>query len=181
MRFGSAVWSAGRLSTYATLGAVAGATGAAIPGPPWVSATVTSVLLVWFAGRLAGVFPELGPHLPAPLRVARAAIARKNLAARYVFGLATGLLPCGLVYAALLLAVAAAHPLDGALTMVAFGVGTLPALLLLTEGVRGVVNRTVWGRRVVALGVLIAGLWSVNIRSTDALVHSVRASVTSEP
>lgn len=44
----------------------------------------------------------------------------------YGLGMLWGLLPCGLVLAALLAAAATASPGQGALTMVAFGVGTWP-------------------------------------------------------
>lgn len=44
----------------------------------------------------------------------------------YGLGLLWGLLPCGLVWAALLTAAVAASPVAGALTMVAFGLGTWP-------------------------------------------------------
>ena len=42
-----------------------------------------------------------------------------------------GLLPCGLIYSALALAVVSGNPLQAGLAMLAFGVGTLPAMLLL--------------------------------------------------
>jgi sulfite exporter TauE/SafE len=42
-----------------------------------------------------------------------------------------GWLPCGLVYSILGAALASGHPLNGALTMAAFGLGTLPNLIAL--------------------------------------------------
>jgi sulfite exporter TauE/SafE len=45
-------------------------------------------------------------------------------------GLLWGLLPCGLVYSVLLIAATSAHAVDGALVMLAFGIGTTPAMLL---------------------------------------------------
>jgi hypothetical protein len=53
----------------------------------------------------------------------------------YLSGIFWGLLPCGMVLAALLLAAAAGSPRGGALTMLAFGLGTLPLGLGLTWGV----------------------------------------------
>lgn len=44
----------------------------------------------------------------------------------FVFGLLWGLLPCGLVLAALLLAAASGSPWQGAITMIVFGLGTWP-------------------------------------------------------
>lgn len=47
----------------------------------------------------------------------------------YLFGMVWGWLPCGLVYAALALAATAGDPLRSATTMLAFGLGTLPAVI----------------------------------------------------
>jgi len=44
----------------------------------------------------------------------------------YLLGLFWGLLPCGLVLTALLVAAAAGSPVRAALTMLAFGLGTAP-------------------------------------------------------
>lgn len=58
-------------------------------------------------------------------------------------GVMTGLLPCGLVYAMLALAVSSGNLTDGALTMVCFGAGTLPLMIGLGLGTSfvGVANR----------------------------------------
>ena len=47
-----------------------------------------------------------------------------------------GWLPCGLVYSAAMLAIATSHALTGAVAMVAFGLGTTPALLAIAFGGR---------------------------------------------
>ncbi len=46
------------------------------------------------------------------------------------YGLCWGYLPCGLVYSALAWSLASGSAAQGALWMLAFGLGTLPALLL---------------------------------------------------
>jgi hypothetical protein len=51
-------------------------------------------------------------------------------------GILTGLLPCGLVYAFLFQAAGTAHGFQGALVMIAFGLGTIPAMV--TTGLAGV-------------------------------------------
>jgi sulfite exporter TauE/SafE len=53
-----------------------------------------------------------------------------------LLGTLNGLLPCGLVYSALLVAASTGGPLPGAMGMLLFGVGTLPALLLVGLGAR---------------------------------------------
>lgn len=45
-------------------------------------------------------------------------------------GLLMGLLPCGFLYAVVLTAAQSASPLQGGMIMLAFGLGTLPAILL---------------------------------------------------
>lgn len=161
---GQVTWHLGRLSTYAALGAVAGATGAILPGPTWVPTLVSSVLLVWFAGALAGVFPEPRVRVPGLTRLASSAGRRSGPAAGYLLGLATGLLPCGLVYAALAVPVASGRPLVGALSMVAFGLGTVPALVALTLGARRWAAGSLLSRRLLAGAVLLFGLLSVGLR-----------------
>ncbi len=154
----------GRLVTYATLGAMAGALGSVVPGPGWVGAAISGVLIVWFSAVLAGLVPEPGGTVPGLGRLATALLARPGPGSRLAFGLANGLLPCGLVYAALSIPVAAADPGVGALAMLAFGAGTIPVLSALVVGVRRFGLGTLRARRLLALGVLVAGLWSVAVR-----------------
>jgi sulfite exporter TauE/SafE len=57
-------------------------------------------------------------------------------------GLLWGLLPCGLVYSALSLAFLSATAWEGALAMVAFGLGTLPHMLFASHTLRWISQRT---------------------------------------
>jgi len=52
----------------------------------------------------------------------------------FLAGVANGFLPCGLVYAFLAMSLAAANPVLGAMLMLAFGAGTVPAMTLLGCG-----------------------------------------------
>ncbi len=165
-RSGAWLWHAGRLTTYATLGLLAGALGSTLPGPRWVPAALSICLLVWFAASLAGVVPAVPARLPGLARASAWLARQDGLVWRYAFGLATGVLPCGLLYAAVSVAVAAAAPLAGALVMLAFGLGTVPALALLSAAVRRLALGSLAGRRVLAALVLAAGLWSVGMRVT---------------
>lgn len=164
-RGGLVFWHAGRLTTYALLGAVAGATGGALPGPGWLLAAVAVGLLVWSAAALGGLAPQPRIRIPGLARIGQRLAGEAGPGARFAFGMTTGLLPCGMVYAALGIAVASAHPAAGAASMVAFGLGTVPALTALSAGVRRLAARSLWHRRGVALLVLVAGLWSVGART----------------
>jgi len=96
--------------------------------------------------------------------------------------MANGLLPCGLVYAALALPVALGSAPLGALAMVLFGLGTVPALVALAAGLAGLLRRGLWPRRVLAAGMLVVGLWAIAVREgwigggmTDMTTHQHEA------
>jgi hypothetical protein len=173
-------WHAGRIATYGLLGALAGAAGGLLPGPAWLPATIATALLVWFALALAGFVPE--PRLvPRGLTQAGVHAARTTSpAAQIVFGVANGFLPCGLVYSALSIPVALADPARGALAMLAFGAGTVPALSVAAYGLRRIVMTTLWRRRLLAGIVLSAGLWAIWIRATGPL-HTGHRHVSTAP
>lgn len=147
------LWHVGRLATYMTLGATVASAGWALPGPPWLPNAVAAVVLIGMAAQLAGLkipgvnaLHKLTRYLPkSPLWL----------------GVATGLLPCGLIYAALGMALSTARPELGAATMLAFWVGTVPALALAGTFVRKVMDRMPGGRWVVAGTVLAIGLLTV--------------------
>lgn len=157
----TAAWHAGKILTYAVLGVLAGLVGHSVPGPTWVATAVSAALVVWFAAGLAGIVPEPALRIPGLARLATRAATRGDLGSRFLFGVATGLLPCGLVYATLGIAVASGDPLTGGLAMAAFGVGTAPALAALGLGARRLAAERPWSRRVLAVLVLVAGLWVV--------------------
>lgn len=165
-RSGLAGWHIGRLATYGALGAIAGSVGGLIPGPAWLPAALATALLVWFAAALAGLVPQPALRIPGLSRAAQLIARRDAVAARVVFGSLTGLLPCGMVYAALGMAVAAGGALTGAGVMLAFGAATIPGLTILSIGLQRIALKSLWTRRAVALLILILGLWSVSMRAT---------------
>lgn len=171
---GLGAWHVGRLTAYALLGAAAGAAGSALPGPAWLPAGFAVLFLVWFAAGLAGLVPEPRLAFPGLTRSGSLLRADRGVAARYAFGVVNGFLPCGLVYAALGLSVALAAPLPGALAMVAFGTGTLPLLSIAALGLRRMTPAGRSTRRIVAILVLLLGLWSIGARSglLDSSAHS---------
>jgi len=176
----TALWHAGRLTTYATLGALAGAFGAMVPGPSWLAAVISVGLMVWFSAALAGLVPEPRLVIPGLRRLGSAMAGNPSLITRYGFGVVNGLLPCGLVYAALAVPVAIANPAWGALAMVAFGIGTVPTLSVVALGVQRLVARDIRVRRLIAAGVLAAGLWSIGLRQGVLGEHAMHGGEHSE-
>jgi sulfite exporter TauE/SafE len=57
---------------------------------------------------------------------------KKNYFSLLMIGILNGFLPCGLIYLAIIGSVVVAKPLEGALYMFLFGLGTLPMMLSLT-------------------------------------------------
>jgi len=134
--------SIGRVSAYATLGALFGLFGAALR--PWLEqpagilllrglASLTLLLMgLQLAGwiRLLDRFAIVGAPLWRHLQpLSRRLLPIDSLFKALSFGAIWGLLPCGLVYGMLSLSIGFASPVHGALFMAAFGLGTLPALL----------------------------------------------------
>ena len=68
-------------------------------------------------------------------------VADRSVAACYLFGVLLGFLPCGLSYGAFAMALAAGGPLQGGVSTLAFGLGTLPALFLLGTAAFGIVRK----------------------------------------
>ena len=162
------VFNLGRVSMYVVLGTLAGSfgriAGAAerVQGIPGTVSLIAGVLALLAALSLAGVLPAL-EQAAAGLgldRLIRAGSFQALHAPRYVsavlLGALQGLLPCALVYAAASRAAATASPARGALTMLVFGLGTLPALLALTFA-GGVLPRWMRSRATAAIMVGIVG------------------------
>lgn len=141
LRTGQFASHAGRLTTYVLLGALFGAAGGAAfafaLGPVqralYLAANVLLLLLaasiairgIEFAGLERAGLSVFRRLLPLVTRLA----PRNGLAGRYLLGLVWGFTPCALVYGVLPVAMLSGGPAEGALVMLAFGVGTLPNLL----------------------------------------------------
>lgn len=125
----------GRVLTYAALGAGAGMVAGLVRDLPlfrWVAvallllAAVLLGLQAWPRRRRDG-FAE---SLTGLDRLARPLFAAPTGGRGFLLGLLLGFLPCGMVYAALAAAAATGDPLLAAAAMLAFGLGTMPVLIL---------------------------------------------------
>jgi len=137
LRVGAAT-NAGRLVTYAVLGAGLGALGGQLSASlelanaQLTARLVAAAALIVAGARLSGVLRARARARGSTAPVSRSwgELLRRSPGVLPAFarGLVWGLLPCGLVYAALALALAAGSAPLGALCMLAFGVATLPAI-----------------------------------------------------
>ncbi|WP_075185798.1 sulfite exporter TauE/SafE family protein [Teredinibacter haidensis] len=83
-----------------------------------------------------------------------------NTVTALFLGLLWGWLPCGLVYSVLALAAAQGEALAGAGVMVAFGLGTVPAVLaggLASNYIKTAISN-VWVRRLFGIGFIVYGI-----------------------
>jgi len=178
-------YNAGRILSYALAGAIAGALGGAslvLSGQLPVRIilfVLANLMLVALGLYLMGVtralaFSErLGQRLWRHLQpLSRRFLPARSVAQAFPLGLLWGWLPCGLVYSALVTAMTSGSALHGAGMMLAFGLGTLPNLLL--AGLLAVrlkayaANRVL--RTVAGLLVLAFGLWGL-FESVRLIVH----------
>ncbi len=83
----------------------------------------------------------------------------QRVAPKMALGMATGFLPCGLSWAMLVTAAATQEPLKGWLTMLMFGAGTVPLLLLTGLSAHLLSLRIRFlGERLAAITVIIMGV-----------------------
>ena len=139
---GQMLYHAGRITTYALLGASFGLAGSATIRAidlAWLQRAlyvVADVLVLLLAAslvirvRAVGALQRAGAVAFAPLlRSVQPLLRLPGWPGRVAVGLAWGLMPCGLVYSVLPLALFAGGAWQGALVMAAFGIGTLPSLV----------------------------------------------------
>jgi uncharacterized protein len=129
----------GRILSYTLLGGIIGALGAALTLTPATSGALTliaSVIMVVLGLNMLGLFPSIGPYLPRlPSALSdrlHNAASRETKSAAFLLGGATFFLPCGFTQALQLYVLSKGSFAIGALTMLAFALGTLPALLSLS-------------------------------------------------
>ena len=134
---GLMTYNFGRVSTYGFLGLILGSIGSSLV---WIGylryLSVFSGLLmlgyVFWPAYLDRRFrtPRFWQKFIHQIKTSMAEMLRsKSLPGWLFLGILNGLLPCGLVYLALISSVATGGPLNGSLFMLLFGAGTLPAMM----------------------------------------------------
>jgi len=145
----------GRGTTYALIGAVAASVAGhvgALPGLRWLSVALLAFAALFFFGyatksalawlpRRGGSFQRWWGDRVS--RLARPLFGNPTGWRGYGLGMALGFIPCGLLYGAVAVAAASGSALSGALGMIAFTAGTVPALLAV--GLAGHLAGRTWG------------------------------------
>lgn len=172
------VFQASRLLGYSVFGAVAGGT---VQGLAWMGQQTAVIRPLWTLMHVAALLLGLAllwqARQPAFIdgwaqgiwRRARPVMARLGPRAPVVLGAGWALMPCGLLYSALLVASLSASALSGALIMAAFAAGTMvslfaaPWLLLRLKDARS----GGWGIRLAGLALVLLSAWALWMGVTD--------------
>lgn len=188
----------GRFVSYTALGAAAGAAGklinvaGAMAGFRPAAAILAALAMIAFAlitllrthGMNIGRF-GLPPSWLSVVRIGqRAALDQPPVVRAILIGLFTTMLPCGWLYAFAVNAAGTGSALRGAMTMIAFWAGTLPALVAVGAGIRGALGTV--GRRLPTLTIVAmlgAALYTLSARAALdplTLVHRVQSASTGQ-
>ncbi len=137
-------YHAGRMTTYVVLGIFAALLSKQIMGTPLHQAV--SVVFLTGAGLmfLVSALPNkqaLSLRVPGVATfgallgvVARPLLQSPRTSARYGLGLLLGLLPCSLIFAALMVVSTTGNPATAAIAMMLFALGTMPSLIAVGIG-----------------------------------------------
>lgn len=165
-------FQAGRLAGYALFGAFAAGS---VQGLAWLGTNTAVIRPVWtmfhVAAMLLGLVLIWRARQPAWLdglaqgvwRKARPVLGRLGPRAPAVLGVAWALMPCGLLYSALMVASLSADALEGALIMALFSAGTSlsltvgPWLLLRLRGN----GSGGWGIRLAGIALAATSGWAL--------------------
>lgn len=167
-------YNAGRILSYTLIGAIAGGLGYQLAGAGGVSVlrVVAALLLIamglyladWWRGLT--YLEKAGGLLWRRIQpLGKSLMPVQSVGAAILLGGLWGWLPCGLVYTAVAYALAQADGVQAALVMLAFGLGTLPAVLmggLMAERTKALLQRRGF-RLTMALMIIAFGCWTLAI------------------
>ncbi|PCJ29965.1 MAG: hypothetical protein COA90_10790 [Gammaproteobacteria bacterium] len=131
-------YNLGRLLSYGTAGAMVGLLSSPLANfdGHTILRYLSFIVMIAMGLYLAGWFPKFArmERIGAPVwrwlqPIGQKLMPVKNRTQAFLLGMVWGWLPCGLVYAALAVAATSGDPVKGSLVMLAFGAGTLPAVM----------------------------------------------------
>jgi uncharacterized protein len=131
----------GRITTYAILGALIGLAGSildragSLVGWQGAFSILVGLAMLLVSLSLMGILPPIEMALASvtagssPIRRMRQLLDKHGFLSSLMLGILWGFLPCGLVFAMLVLSARTQTVWGGTLTMLFFGLGTIPTLL----------------------------------------------------
>jgi hypothetical protein len=161
------LYNLGRALTYTVLGAAVGGLGMIVSFSgvqQWVSIGVGALmiggaLIPWVSRQVSQLEQVPARFLGRVLTPIQSLYRHGGSAAMLGVGILNGLLPCGFVYAALATAITADHIYTSMSFMAAFGLGTIPAMFLVS--VLGRLVSVTWRARLqklIPIGLVIVGV-----------------------
>ncbi len=165
--FAMALYHSGRMLTYVILGIVIGIIGSLFRWQglgAWIS-ILTGIFLLLYSVYYAGFMPislKLGWKQPTiwVRNMWSKVIPNGNQVWFFPAGMANGLLPCGMVYAASIVALGMRSMGETISVMSGFALGTLPVFILLPLAAK-LFSRTNKYRFLIPLLLFITGLWLI--------------------
>jgi sulfite exporter TauE/SafE len=180
-------YSAGRIASYSVAGAIMGMIGSmglffdqVLPVQLllYVFANLLLVVLGMYLAGFGGLLlrlEALGGWLWRRIQPYSARVLPADTAGKaFVLGVLWGWLPCGLVYSLLATALLSGGAVSGFLVMLAFGLGTLPNLLLAGMVFKRLRDVTSDPRIRMAAGAVVAGFGIVGLVKAYAMGDSIR-------
>ena len=176
------LYNFGRLNTLVFIGAVSGGMGQALVAiAPFAAveralAVGAGLVMMVIGAEVLGALPQMTGRgaVLARMTVGRllaGVIRSQSPAAPLALGVFNAFLPCQLIYAFAAAAASTGSVVAGMLTMLAFGLGTVPAMLALGIS-RVLAQPRVRVRLSVLAGILVLGFGAVTIlRGLDLLPH----------
>ncbi|WP_299762323.1 sulfite exporter TauE/SafE family protein [uncultured Pontibacter sp.] len=168
---GRLLYNSGRIVTYVSMGALAGAFGeslqlAGLQQTVSIISGVLILLLLVLPATLKGKYASMlgTDKLMAWVRQKLGYYFQRNsLGSLFMVGLLNGLLPCGFVYIALAGAISAPSVGGAMLYMALFGLGTFPLMFLVSLSGRliSLKMRSLFNRAVPYIGIMLAILFIV--------------------
>ena len=182
-------FNAGRIVSFIAFGAIIGAIGSAfaLKGSLLGFLTIAVGVVMLILGlQLTEIFPRITRGLTLPSGLAKRLgintrkereYSHKNA---FLMGAATFFLPCGFTQAMQLLAVSTGNPLQAAVIMGAFAIGTTPGLLTL-GGLTSVVKGAFAQRFFRIVGVIVIAMALINFTNGFTLAGLNRFLDSSKP
>ncbi len=184
-------FNAGRIISYTVLGGAIGALGSALTLSASVNGILmiaVSVIMILLGLQMLNLLPSLTRFIPTMPKAFHHKIhdlaERENNGGAFILGGATFFLPCAFTQGLQLYVLAKGSFLAGALTMLAFSLGTLPALLSLSA-VSSYATGAFQKRFVKFAGVAVVVLGFLNIQYglvlTSGDMSAAPVAITAEP
>ncbi|HEY9048855.1 MAG TPA: sulfite exporter TauE/SafE family protein [Ohtaekwangia sp.] len=183
------LYNIGRIFTYSLLGFAAASTESLLPVAQYqniVSILLGVILLVMGIAGVSGIhIPLVSTALAKFIAILKKIFAhylkKKNTGSVILLGAINGFLPCGLTFMALMFCLTLQGPWQGFSYMLAFGIGTLPAMLGLTALINPLMKRFQWSvRHVITVLLIASGCLMIARVFIDHTTHTIQPASTTE-